>query len=144
MTAQSRREDAVSVREDAVIVVQRCCEMVWRWFQRFPALGGCCFSRRFCRRVWAPFPSVFLGFCAVPGRDNVFSGGGLFGGFLEVEHLLHGFWVLSGGLSTVSLPIFISFRCGDQPLVPAHCSSSFLRQFLQQLGRSLCCSHFLF
>ena len=61
------------------------------------------------------FPSVFLGFCAVPGRDSVFSGEGLFGGFSEVEHLLHDFWVLSGGLSSASLPVFDSFRCGDQP-----------------------------
>ena len=47
--------------------------------------------------------ALFLG-------ESVFSGGGLFGGFSEVEHLLHGFWVLSGGLSTASLPIFSSFR----------------------------------
>ena len=77
----------------------------------------------------APFPAFSLSFCAVPGRDSVFIEEGLIGGFLEVEHLLHGFWVLSGGLSTASLPIFSSFRCGDQPLVPVHCSISFLRQF---------------
>ena len=66
-----------------------------------------------------------MSFYDVPGRDSVFTEEGLFGGFSEVEHLLHGFWVLSGGSSTASLPIFYSFRCGDQRLVPAHCSSSF-------------------
>ena len=59
---------------------------------------------------FSPFPSVSLSFCAVPGSDSVFSGGGLFGGFSEVEYLLHDFWVLSRGLSSASLPVFSSFR----------------------------------
>ena len=58
----------------------------------------------------ALFASVFLGFCAVTERDSVFSGEGLLGAFSEVEHLLHDFWVLSGGLRSASLPVFSSFQ----------------------------------
>ena len=58
----------------------------------------------------SPFASVFFGFCAVTGRDSVFTGEGLFGVFLEVEHLLHDFWVLSGGLRSVTFPVSSSFQ----------------------------------
>ena len=91
-------------------MVQSCCVVIWWWFQRFSALRRLLFQPEILQEDLGPFPSVFLSFCAVPGRDSVFTEEGLFGGFSEVEHLLHGFWVLSGGLSTDSLPIFSSFQ----------------------------------
>ena len=92
-------------------------------------LGGIVDSAgEFCRRICGPFPASFLSLCAVLGRDSVFLEEGFIGGFSEVVCLLHGFWVWSGTMSTGGLPIFSSFQLGDQPLVPVHCSSSFLRQ----------------
>ena len=54
-------------------------------------------------------PSSF-GICAVLGRDIAFLEEGILGCFSEVVHLLHGFWVLSGAVSTDRLPNFSSFR----------------------------------
>ena len=74
-------------------------------------LGGIVDSvGEFCRGIRGPLPAFFLSLYAVLGRDSVFLEEGFCGGFSEVVHLLHGFWVLSGAVSTGSLLIFSSFR----------------------------------
>ena len=47
-------------REDAVNVVQRCCEEIWWWFQRISALGRLLFQPEVLQEDLGPFPSIFL------------------------------------------------------------------------------------
>ena len=60
VTAQSRREDAVSVREDAVLVEQRFCGVIWQWVRRFSALRRLPFQLGVLQEDSALFLSVFL------------------------------------------------------------------------------------
>ena len=79
MTAQSRREDAVSVGEDAVSVEQLCWVVIWQWFQRFPALRRLLFHPEVLQEDSAPFLRVFLELQRCSWRHNVFVGGGFLG-----------------------------------------------------------------
>ena len=110
VTAQSRREDAV---QEGGRSLCWCSAVVgdFRGDLSVFQLGGIVDSvGEFCRGIRGPFPAFFLSLYAVLGRDSVFFEEGFSGGFSEVVHLLHGFWVLSGAVSTGILPIFSSFR----------------------------------
>ena len=47
-------------REDAVFVEQRCCVVIWQWFQRFSALRRLLFQSEVLQEDSGPFLSVFL------------------------------------------------------------------------------------
>ena len=89
---------------------EQCCVGDFRGVLSVFQLGGIVYSvGEFCRGIFGPLPAFFLGLCAVLGRER-FLEEGFSGGFSEVVHLLHGFWVWSGAVSTGSLPIFSSFQ----------------------------------
>ena len=53
VTAQSRREDAV-------IVVQLCWEVIWQWLQRFSSTGRLVFQLEVLQESLGPFSQRFL------------------------------------------------------------------------------------
>ena len=66
-------------REDAVFVEQRCCVVIWPWFQRFSALRWLPFQLEVLQDDSDPFLSVFLELLCCSWRHNVFVGGGVLG-----------------------------------------------------------------
>ena len=113
-------------REDAVFVEQRCCGVIWQWFQRFSALRWLPFQLEVLQEDSDPFLSVFLELLRCSWRHSVFVRGVLgliFGGGP------FGIWFLGfvrGG----------EFRwSADFQLIPARGSApSSLRQFLPAAG----------
>ena len=103
MTAQSRREDAVGFR----------AALLWGIFVESSA----CFSLEGLSIQLESFAEGFVALfqhsswaSALCLGESIFLEEGFCGGFSEVVHLLHGFWVLSEAVSTGSLPIFSSFQ----------------------------------
>ena len=62
-------------REDAVFVEQRCCVVIWQWFQRFSALRRLPFQPEVLQEDSGPFLSVFLELLRCSWRHSVFVGG---------------------------------------------------------------------
>ena len=66
-------------REDAVIVVQRSCEVIWWWFSAFSSLRRLLCQPEVLQEDSGPFLSVFLELLRCSWRHSVFVGGGFLG-----------------------------------------------------------------